>query len=199
MRKSASRKSLSDLLDPLYEFMSPFAKMYGCSFEGLQDLHKLMGLENLSNFVQLLLTDPPHNVRRDRGMEDSEYDDINFEQMKAVSSTSSQILREGGHEIIFCSHEQVSEWMDALSIPEITYSGHKEPTKVFAFDNVPLHIVRYPNYFSSNPRVSSCSLLNTVEYAVHFKKNGLQYREEKAMVNYIPFNHVKSSSRDIEM
>ena len=193
MRTPASQQSSSELLDPLYEFMSPFAKMYGCSFEALQDLHKLMGLENLSNSVQLLLTDPPYNVRRDRGMEDSEYDVITFEQMIEVSRTASQILREGGHGIIFCSHEQISEWVEALSTPEITYSGHKEPTKVFAVDNVPLHIVRHPNYFSSNPRISSCSLLNTVEYAVHFKKNGLQYREEKQMVNYIPFNHVKSS------
>ena len=193
IQKKMSEENLSALLDPLEEFMSGFAKLYCCSYEDLPETHKLMGLEDLSNSVQLLLTDPPYNVRRNRGFDDSAYDSISFEQMKQVATTAGNLLREGGHGIIFCSYDQFALWFDALSIPEIPQGVNKHPMKMFSIDSNPLHIIRHPNFFSTNPGRSSCTLVNTVEYAIHFKKNGLPYSTEATMVSYTAFNHVKSS------
>lgn len=193
MRTSKSDIDLVELLDPIHDFLSPFAHMHCCSFEELPELHKLLGLEDLTNSVQFLLTDPPYNVRRNRGSEDSHYDSITFQQMKEVSQIASEILREGGHGIIFCAHDQILQWKEALSIPMRLHQGHRDPTNVLTVDPVPLHIVRNPNYFSANPGRTSCTLVNTVEYAIHFKKNGLPYNMEEQMVNYRSFNYVKSS------
>lgn len=164
-----------------------------CSFPELLDAHRLTAFEDLESSVQLILTDPPYNIRRERGDEHANYDSLTLKDMNTFAGIAGSILRPGGHGVIFCSHHQFSHWVEALEGIVTTPTGHQKPAQVFAIDPLPLHFIRNSNVFSAYPGRYSSTLVNTVEYAVHFKKIGNATREHPEVVSYKCHNFVKST------
>ena len=64
--------------------------------------------------VQLLLTDPPYNTRRENNMTASAHDELSDRDMDRVVAEAAIMLRPGGHVLIFCSTAQVQAWIDKL-------------------------------------------------------------------------------------
>lgn len=170
-------------------YMQQYSSLYLCEFQQLMECHETLNYEMLDDMVQLVLTDPPYNIRRERGKVDSEYDSITINQMKQVVQTIRNVLRPGGHGIVFCSYQQHQQWMDLFNDEKETNGTSND---VFSVDMTPLLFVRDNSNFTTNPtHRNSSTLVNSVEYAGHVKKNGLSSTEEASMINLRGFNHVR--------
>ena len=170
--------------------LAKWLRLHCVSFDGLLEVDDLLSsFESIKGRVQLVLTDPPFNIRRMRGDEDSDYDRLSTEQMGHFVSVVDMLLRPGGHAVIFCSLAQFSEW-------ETKFSGYVKENNadaVFQVSKVPLILVSHQSSFGGNPFRRSSSLLSGAQYAIHLKKNGLPFREEEKMVNYRCYNFVAST------
>ena len=189
---SDEEPNVPDMMKILESEMAPYARLHCCKFQELGEVHEAIALEELEGIVQLVLTDPPYNIRRIRGDENSEYDAMNVQDMTEFVDLVGTVLRPGGHGIIFCSYQQHRRWVKLFS-EKMNQNEDEEDSNMFAVDTTPLITVRHPNHFTGNPVRSSSALLNSAEYAIHVKKNGLRFSEESQMINYRGFNHVKST------
>lgn len=170
--------------------LNPYCRMYNCSYSDLIDVDntKSESAESIENQVQLILTDPPFNTRREEGKAYSDYDILRSKDLVHAVELYSDLLREGGHGLIFCSIQQYPKWVKALN--EHRQEGAKFTT--FKVDNTPLLTVYHPRNYNSIPYAKSTNLQNASGYIVHFKKKGLKFKEEEKMVNYRSFNYVPS-------
>jgi len=180
------------------DFLSKFNARLSSKFTDLQYLLEDIDFDHEFNQnTQLLLLDPPYNVRRNAGRDDSDYDVFTDKDMDEAITTIDSLLRPGGHAIIFCSIQQFPIWESKLRSHVSTESDEEiRPTSrngTFMVDKVPMVFVNHPQNNNNNPAFNSCSLQSTAEFAVHIKKNGLAYSKEYDMVNYMPFNYVLSS------
>ena len=175
--------------EAIEEGVYSFLRMHDVSFENFLSHDEVVCPDEQSpqGCTQLVLTDPPYNVRRERGAGDADYDSLTKEEMKKVVDLVANLLRPGGHAVLFCSVQQFPSW-------ERYFSQHetgKSPT--FAVDKTPMLFAKLPSAHNGFPGRASCSLQNAAEFAVHAKKNGLRYEEEAKMVNYENFNFVRSA------
>lgn len=184
--------NVSEMMKSLESEMAPYARLHCCKFQEIVEVHEAIALEELEGMVQLVLTDPPYNIRRVRGDENSDYDHMTVQDMMEFVDLVGLVLRPGGHGIIFCSYQQHRRWVKLFS-EKMVDNEDEEKSSMFAVDPTPLITVRHSNHFTGNPVRSSCGLMNSAEYAVHVKKNGLRFSDELKMVNYRGFNHIKST------
>lgn len=168
--------------------LKSWLEMHCCSFQKILEVHEAMTKHRLSGKVQFLLTDPPYNLRRERGDANAEYDELSSKDMKKVVELTADVLRPGGHGFIFCSFQQLQKWKKLFN-----HVRDHEGNQVFSVDLAPFLLIRHPNNFTSPISRNGTELLNSSEYAVHVKKNGLLQAEEVKMVNYKGFNHVNST------
>ena len=117
----------------------------------------------LEDSVQLVLTDPPFNTRREGGRENSEYDILEPEELASVACEIVRVLRPGGHALIYSSVRQLVAWMDAIR--------NAEPGKMIV-DSVPVVLSRRPHSFTSNPSTKTCTLHNMHDFVIHAYKRG---------------------------
>lgn len=69
---------------------------------------------SLAGTVQLVLTDPPYNIRRLSGQEWSEHDTLSEADMRKAVDLFRALLRPGGHVLIFASPAQHLMWVDHM-------------------------------------------------------------------------------------
>lgn len=173
----------------LEDAMSPYVRLYNCSFEELLDTDETTySASKMENRVQLLLTDPPLSMRRQRERGKSGHDHITREEMKIAALKAEEQVRPGGHVIVFCSMEQYHVWERNF---RVLVDEEKEP--VFSVDPMPLSFVRRPGYDSSYPFKfrKTCRLYNLAEHALHATRKGAGGMALE-MVTYKPFNYVPS-------
>ena len=137
----------------------------------------------LTSNVQLVLTDPPYNSRRELASHNSDHDVLHDADMVLFAEITVRMLRCGGHAIIFCDAQQFPAWTSAFN----KYSSAKE----VAVDSMPLVITRHPRAFTQDPLWKSTTLTNMHEFAVHVTKLGAGLTGHR-MVNYRRFNYVPS-------
>ena len=106
----------------------------------------------------------------------------------------SKVLRAGGHAVIFCSVQQFKDWSKAARTHKSKDPESRKEISTFSVDLQPMSFHRDNSWYQSSPARSSCSLHSNFDLALHMKKNGLSYEQEKNMVNYKHFGHVKSTS-----
>ena len=78
--------------------------------EDVVDVAKVSLKIKLEGIVDLVLTDPTYNTRRDAGSDNSEYDVFTESDMKNLADVCSQVLKPGGHSLIFCSFQQFEKY-----------------------------------------------------------------------------------------
>lgn len=192
----ASHAEIKKEWEELKTVIKPFCRMYNCRFQNLVEADELLSVRGaFAGKVQLLLTDPPYNVRRERGSrgsENAEYDLLEMSDMRSVVKWANTILRPGGHAVIFCSVQQFHLWVDLFRNATVE-TDQVQSGKAFSVDPTPMIFARHPRAHGTFPGKKSCALSNAVEFAVHLKKNGLTFKEEEAMVNYHSFNYVPST------
>lgn len=188
------KEELEPALDGLYAEMKPFFRMYHCRFDELCDTDMAVAEGNaVSGNVQLVLSDPPYNTRRSRSRKNSCYDVLTPEDMLEVVTTTDELLRPGGHVLIFCTAQQFVVWHRLFTEFE---NDENRPT--FSVDSAPLVLTKHPSASNRYSGRISCSLHCCVELMLHAKKNGLPFVKEVDMVNYQTFNYVSSSFKGFQ-
>jgi len=87
----------------------------GAGFDGGQEAGHTLP-RTLAGTVQLVLTDPPYNTRRENSMTTSEHDELSDHDMDRVVEEAGIMLRPGGHILIFCATAQLQPWIDKLRL-----------------------------------------------------------------------------------
>lgn len=170
------------------------SRLYHCSFTDVcteNDCDETAPV--LDGTVQLILTDPPFNVRRRRGARNSEYDKLGLEDMRQVVDLTAVLLRPGGHAVIFCTAQQFAVWFKLFTMHKSDVGSSGSTGSTFMVDAGPLIFTDHPSLHRTNPAHKSCALADAADLAVHLKKNGLPLKEEENMVNYKSFCYVRSS------
>ena len=186
---------------------------YNSTFEEVCEGYDNAGGDNteLNGQVQLLLCDPPFNIRRLRDLPNSEYDKLTLGDMKRLVSLALQLVRPGGHVIFFCSIDQHPVWQELFrtvtdegfednSTDEQEFNGYQalvdlQPLPTSNNFNVTLDPVLYinkPHHYTHGPRFSATHQ-NGTHYAFHCKRNGASQEEERNMVDWRNHGYVHST------
>ena len=185
--RQLSQSQRSAELDNFQQLIKKYIRLHNAYFHELLENDEVEGEGSIESKVQLILTDPPYNVRRESGTGDAEYDSLSRAEMKQVVDLVATLLRPGGHALLFCTVQQFVQW-------QRYFGDHKTSgSSTFNVDKVPLVICKHPSAHNGFPGRASCTLQSSAEFIVHVKRNGLTYAEEERMVNYRQFNYVVSS------
>lgn len=163
----------------LTDFLNSIVRIYECSFKNFLDDHLAFGGEpSLEDNVQFILTDPPFNCRQERGDETAKYNKLTLEDMQNVVNFTANLLRKGGHALIFCSAQQLKDRSRLFSSHSFfSCRGHKKQT--FMVSQVPDMYIYHPSYSKNFPGRKSCARSSASNMALHVQKNGLPLIEEE--------------------
>lgn len=107
LRKDAESSHLSskavDAQEALLRAMRKVSCIYTGDSRNLFETLKLQGGEDLCERADLLLCDPPYNVRHQQDLQNSDHDVFNAKDMKALCNFVEHFLKRKGHGHIFCS------------------------------------------------------------------------------------------------
>lgn len=150
----------------------------------------LAGVDLNAN-VDLLLTDPPYNIRKEGGRTNSEYDQFTENDMEELIEFAATVLKKGGHGIIFCSFSQFPTYHKLLQKhTEKVLDFDKDPTgntysvkDMFQVEPSPIVYVKRDGHFN-NPLRKSFNHVNVVEISIHFWRNGGSEEESKSRIDY---------------
>lgn len=143
-------------------------RLYQQEFQAFLDTYEVLAENNaLQGNVQLVLKDPPYNIRRESRRKNAEYDHVTHKDCEEFVDFVAEVLRPGGHAIVFCIAQQFDTWYNLFSATNPRRTDRKQGR-------------------------NNCALSNSVESAIHLKKNGRHIIEESAMVNYKAFGYVPS-------
>lgn len=146
----------------------------------------------LTGQVQLILTDPPYNIRRDANLPQSAHDILTESQMLRCAHLFVLLLRPGGHLLVFCSSAQHPEWVRVLrGLRDRAKHGAKEGTSAFSVDGAAIATIKDPHAIATARRAST-NLTNKTEMVLHATRCGASAQEAYEMVNYRTFNRVPS-------
>lgn len=173
--------------------IKPHLRMHNCPFEEFVEVDDLFGVQSpIVGNVQLLLTDPPFNIRRLAGYKNAQYDVLTEDQMKMVVENADSLLRPGGHAIIYCSIQQFKDW-EVYFTSHTTQVDSKTVRPTFDVDPVPIVFTKHLSARNGASNRSSNTLSSIAEFAVHLTKRGPSQAEKRSMVNYKNFNYVAST------
>lgn len=224
----APEPSLCDNLDEagqkafslLRTAMRPYCAVYACSFNELEQNHEEQAEgETILEGVDLILTDPPYNTRRELNQERSDYDCLTQSDMDDVVDVIHRLLVPGGHFHIFCSGMQFQSWVRRFDrITEDVYehdkgeeNGLNNPvdklkdgdnaiqssnavrTKFFTVEKTPLLYIREVRNYNCDPRRRRLTHMSIAEQAVHGWRNGPSHQDLLRRVDYNMPGNVPSS------
>jgi len=117
--RTGGRSELSPEANKAYDVINKEMVQHISCFDG--DFRDLPGFYmdtvggNLSGNVDLILMDPPYNVRRESSKKNASHDIFTNDDMEDVVNLAVDMLKPGGHGIIFCSHLQFHSWYNLLN------------------------------------------------------------------------------------
>jgi len=164
---------------------------------------------SLAGNVQLVLTDPPYNTRRQAQSNRSFYDVLTVEDARDFVELCRVLLRPGGHVLIFCAWAQVNMWVDLLraSVDQVVVgcagktkgdvrAGNDAPA-AFIVNSHPTYALRVVHGRVSRGRTSTTSS-NMSEVIVRAVRSGADAAAAHVMVNYRSFGAVPSRFRPFD-
>ena len=163
-----------------------------CSFSDLLPfIESDMSNPPVRGNVQLILTDPPYNIRRRQGRSNSDHDKLARKDMRKVVDTCCEMLRPGGHLVLFCAAHQFGQWEKVIE--EHRASPTSQPS--FHMTKTPLVFVPKLGHYSRPPFYTNLTHMNITEFAVHAVRRVRpgQHREALQMVSWIPHGHIEST------
>ena len=145
--------------------------------------------------VDLLLIDPPSHIRRMQKQVDTEFQELDEDDIIDMVELFERILKAGGHGHIFCSFLHFELWNHHLCRVEHepphghSHSGgttcgaeergfdtadtRKRVSKPqFEVEDAPMFYIRSTNAYKSDPRPKRLHHTNMVDIAVHFWRPG---------------------------
>ena len=190
-RDGRMNKQTSDAFDDIHAHMMKTFTILDDSFVEMCDTARETHGRRMEDNVDLLLTDPPYNIRNEGGKDNANHDVFTEKDMRKLCELCKTVLKPGGHGIIFCSFAQFEKYREILnSFTEETTdyeadsSGHtKTTTTIFTVETSPLVFVRGDGHFS-NPSRSPGMHVNMVEICVHFWRKGGDPQAMKRRLDY---------------
>lgn len=180
--------------EDVHSFMEQFIRLYNCSFTQLTDTDTVCRPErsiDISRNVQLVLMDPPFNIRREKGRLDSAYDILDVDQMFGVVDAVDELLRPGGHVFIMCSAVQFAQWVVCFQEKTFVAENGKE-TAAFHVDEHDFIMVNAPGHYNGFAHRKSTSFVSFATKGFHAVKVGAGREDSHDMVRYESFGFVKS-------
>lgn len=182
---------LKSSLTVLEQASKLYFRLYSCKSNALVSANNLhISAPVLDVFVQLVLTDPPYNVRRKRQAKHSTSDELSSSDMRTIVQLVADMLRPGGHAVLFYTAQQGSIWRSLFQALSSESGG--APSTMFMVDNAATTIVDHPSFHRNKLATRSCALATAVDLALHVKKNGNFFAEEEKIVNYKQFGFPSS-------
>ena len=111
-------RDLSDEANAAFKTLEKGLKRYGAvhtaHFNDVITIHEEMEGKDLRRSVDLILTDPPYNIRREAQANNSSHDVLSDSDMDKFALLCKKLLMRGGQGHIFCSQQQFAEWQVRL-------------------------------------------------------------------------------------
>lgn len=175
-------------------------RMHNCDFESFIEAYDALAEDDeLRGEVQLVLSDSPYSIRREKACDNAHYDKLKDEEYESFVECIDEMLRPGGHAVIFCSAQQLNTWREAFhgqctSSPEGASSSFAPPASqpTFWVSSTPLYCMYHPSVPNGFPGRATFAMYNMAEMVIHVMKRGVQFKEGKLMVKYKCFNYVSS-------
>ena len=187
-------QQMNDAFFTLRDAMMTTFSCYDVSFEDLDGTHEDQRGVQLDGTVDLILTDPPFNTRRQTKSRNSAHDNLQYVQMEKVASLAARVLKPGGHGVIFCSDLQFGDWYNVLvkeTVDDSDENGSEQrppstssAKSVFVVEKKSLCFLRKPGYYNNGPNRHPNVHVNMEEMAVHFWKRGGASSSVNRAVNY---------------
>jgi DNA modification methylase len=182
--------------------MDMYVSFYTTDFKNLSQTHGDVNGMDIDGSVDLVLTDPPYNIRREAGRRHSSYDVLTDKGMSDFSEVVDDVLCPGGHAVIFCDFLQFGKWhgyfaqWEDESDDEAPDDGDipKEVSRqIFQIEQAPLQFVRRQGNYNSNPIAKKVTHTNMVDIAIHLWKTGLTTAQMLEKVDYCASSYVPST------
>ena len=189
--------------------MAKYCWLHDVHFDDLMDTEAEVSGVNLEGKVNLILTDPPYNVRNSRNRKNSDHDVLTEDDMADCVKMFAKMLVPGGHGLLFCANLQFPLWHNLLKNytqeeddESDTDSGkampHEErrrtPKFTFGVEDIALNYIRASKHYILPPGVKRIVHASIVEHAIHFWKRGEGNNEalnstDYQLCGYINSNH----------
>lgn len=177
VRDGTVKRSMKAVRTALQQYVT----ILNCSYNDLVQTYEQAKGVTLMGQVQFACCDPPYNIRRHRNRPFSDYDRLHPDDMQDVVKVLDDILKDGGHGILFCTSYQFKDWYDALTLyrresdratPRSYVTRLRRKGQVFMVEEQAQVFIKKPGTFSSRG-YKSFGHTNVYEAAVHFwKPNG---------------------------
>ena len=175
-------------------YMQNFVRLHNCCFSELIDADGQSRPDtalDVEGNVQLVLMDPPFNIRRELGRRDSTYDSLHVDEMFDVAATVARLLRPGGHVFIMCSAVQFAQWV--VCFRELTKENERgQMVPLFNVDEHDYVMVNAPGHYTNFAARRSTSFVSFHAKGFHAVRIGAGREEVNSMVRYSGFGFVPS-------
>ena len=192
----------SNVSKEMQQLMQPYCRIYDTHFRNLVDLDMELNGEHLDEAVQLILTDPPYNTRRESNARNSDHDSLLLADIAECVDLFGRVLRPGGHGLVFCSMLQFNSWFRLLLQHKETNTAPVESQEqsiyppnernTFRVDKVPLFFVPSSGQYASNPAFKKVSHTSIVQIAIHFWKPSEKGEDDLDRANYSNHGYIAS-------
>ena len=171
------RDEVEEALDPVCSILqAPMSQL-------LHSAKRNPLLGSLEGKAQFILTDPPYNVRRENSHPNSDYDNLSHGDMQTVVRMCAELLRPGGHLVMFCSVRQFVIWQNLFQ-EYVTAPG--DPP-VFQVSPCPLLLIPEAGAGGIVPYHSRVTHKNIAEFAIHATR--VRRGNKKETVNMVSWQH----------
>ena len=198
-----AKTDIADMKAEAMKAMRPVCRVHDVCFRELVETDAAEIGSYLHGSVQLIITDPPQSLRKNRNKKRIA-DVLTKEDMEECVDMFADILKPGGHGIVFCSALQFRTWHNLLTSYS-TYdtdgsdndsSGNsrkesgdmqrkreKESERkrrfLFSVEDVPLYFVQAPGQHLKKKGGTTRHHVSVVEMAIHFWKREFLLKEEQ--------------------
>lgn len=174
----------------LQEALKTYCNIYDVRFQDLPETMELSGI-SLFERVEFVLTDPPYNIRRERGRSNSDYDVFTLQDMNELVGLFSEVMELGAHGHLFCADVQFKDWLDVLSSQKETVEYQdldgntvEREEGMFGMEQKSLVYVRHKRNYQQHPSKNSLYHVSMTEHALHFWRLGGDHEQLLARLDY---------------
>ncbi len=182
-----------DMKQKLLRHMSKTCVTFECAHtELLQALDEEMDRECIRGKVQLILTDPPYGIRSAAGKSNSSHDTISSDEMKQAVEVMHDLLRPGGHVILFCAIQQFNQWRELF----VDKTDDDTQLRAFKVSKTPLVFVPKEDAYRHQVYRKNLTHQNITEFALHAVRNpagNVSYNQALKMVSWSPQGYITTT------
>ena len=177
----------------LREELRKYVSVYKADFDDVAEEHEDLTGSSMNETVDLVLTDPPYNTRREQQRPNSSHDELSTKDMEHFVDVCDSVLLPGGQIIVFCSFIQFPTWLNVFkSLTGKTTEKDEDEEgisrvvedMIFSVEPTPLKFTRARGFYNRTPAARSVAHLSMTEIALHAWKKGASQTEILKRLDY---------------